>query len=340
MTVQRTSKERIQELANALCDVFDTVQKAEVALADAQEQYKLVKTCLEKTVNPDIVQIDVGGTPFHVCKSTLRAQPHSMLATLISGHFADNEGNDECFFLDRDPSLFPHVLDYLRGTDSRGNNDSGMEVDNETDAAPLPLTPHMQRALMREARYYGLDGLCQRLDSALSTPNFTELSTDIKCEPQGHIVATHAGSMTYSAGLASHGAIAHGRHSWYIRLCTTPTLIFLGFAPRDGFRLEPNRAYANSYACPNAVLFYTGNGYIYTPGTPTPLKQYYTGSRDSLKAAGTVIGAHIDMNTQHVAFTVNSQCFGLVHIAGMNKPLFPVFELMGPGSFEIWSPQL
>lgn len=92
------------------------------------------------------VKLDIGGTIFHTTRSTLLKEPGSMLEAMFSGIFPLHPDADGSFFIDRDPKHFPFILNYLR--DGRFT---------------LPKNPTDRAAVLREARYYSLDGLMRRV---------------------------------------------------------------------------------------------------------------------------------------------------------------------------------
>ncbi len=73
--------------------------------------------------------------------STLQREATSMLAVLSSNMFASEEDAEGYVFIDRDPSLFTSVLQYLR---------EGRDAMQETVLKANGL------AISRELRYYGL----------------------------------------------------------------------------------------------------------------------------------------------------------------------------------------
>jgi hypothetical protein len=73
-----------------------------------------MQTLQRLVVSPeDRVQLDVGGHLFSTSAITLR-RPGSMLSVLLSGRYQiDRTEDGVAVFLDRDGSLFPHILEYL-----------------------------------------------------------------------------------------------------------------------------------------------------------------------------------------------------------------------------------
>ena len=130
------------------------------------------------------IRLNVGGTVFETTRATLMAkQEPNFLAALASQHWA--EANQDELFIDRDPTFFGHILNYLRGV-------------------PLPVSNGNVKA---ELDFYGLKAVFAEKDKAVaakpesgairkivsifkelaSNPLFrTELHPDIICVSVSH----------------------------------------------------------------------------------------------------------------------------------------------------------
>jgi len=101
-TSEKDSKERIR----AEQDKFDV----------AKERFDKMKAEVEvraKAVAGEIVRLNVGGAIFSASMDTFMSSPDSFFyAMLGSDLWVRNERGE--YFIDRDPSLFPHVMTYLR----------------------------------------------------------------------------------------------------------------------------------------------------------------------------------------------------------------------------------
>ena len=89
------------------------------------------------------VRIDVGGTVFSTSEETLRVHPY--FSRLLDEKVYDTD----TLFVDRDPTHFRTVLNYLRGS------------------AVLPVSLHSLRELRQEADFYSLTVLVARVDELL-----------------------------------------------------------------------------------------------------------------------------------------------------------------------------
>lgn len=108
-----------------------------------------------RTSRPDRVTLDVGGRKFVTLASTL--DESTFLSSIVSERWDHDRQPDGSYFVDANPNLFDHVLDYLR----RGCMPLFWDVDKGHDFARY-------KALRQEADYYGIP----RLERWLSEHSF------------------------------------------------------------------------------------------------------------------------------------------------------------------------
>jgi hypothetical protein len=60
------------------------------------------------------IDLNVGGQLFSTSLTTLLSEPNSILAAMFSGRFETPKDNNGCVFLDRDPTYFRDILNWLR----------------------------------------------------------------------------------------------------------------------------------------------------------------------------------------------------------------------------------
>ncbi|KAG2233889.1 hypothetical protein INT48_005230 [Thamnidium elegans] len=81
---------------------------------------------------------------FETSQSTLGRDTNSLLATMFSGRHPISAESDGSYFIDRDPSHFRLVLNYLR----------------DLRIPPTVLQDvKIRQELLQEAKYYRIDGL-------------------------------------------------------------------------------------------------------------------------------------------------------------------------------------
>ena len=65
-------------------------------------------------MSDSIIRLNVGGVYYTTTKATLCRHPDSMLGAMFNGSMPTTIDEDGRYFIDRDGSLFLHVLNYLR----------------------------------------------------------------------------------------------------------------------------------------------------------------------------------------------------------------------------------
>ncbi|EDW67635.1 BTB/POZ domain-containing protein KCTD3 [Drosophila virilis] len=96
------------------------------------------------SASSDLVNLNVGGQRFSTSRQTLTWIPDTFFTALLSGRISSLRDEHNAIFIDRDPTLFSIILNYLRTKDIDIKN---CEI----------------RALRHEAEYYGITPLTKRL---------------------------------------------------------------------------------------------------------------------------------------------------------------------------------
>ncbi|XP_017005067.2 BTB/POZ domain-containing protein KCTD3 [Drosophila takahashii] len=96
------------------------------------------------STSSDLVNLNVGGQRFSTSRQTLTWIPDTFFTALLSGRISSLRDEHNAIFIDRDPTLFSIILNYLRTKDIDIKN---CEI----------------RALRHEAEYYGVTPLTKRL---------------------------------------------------------------------------------------------------------------------------------------------------------------------------------
>ena len=91
------------------------------------------------------VTINVGGTLFETTINTLAADQGSMLSAMFSGRFNLEKDENGAIFIDRDPTHFRHILNFLRDG-----------VDYLKKGGLLQQPEGIVNELLQEARYYNI----------------------------------------------------------------------------------------------------------------------------------------------------------------------------------------
>ncbi|XP_077398241.1 SH3KBP1-binding protein 1 [Festucalex cinctus] len=92
----------------------------------------------------DLIHLNVGGKRFSTSRQTLTWVPDSFFSSLLSGRISTLKDETGAIFIDRDPSLFAPILNFLR----------------TKELHPRSISVHM---LMHEAEFYGITPLVRKL---------------------------------------------------------------------------------------------------------------------------------------------------------------------------------
>ncbi|XP_052387964.1 SH3KBP1-binding protein 1 [Carassius gibelio] len=92
----------------------------------------------------DIIHLNVGGKRFSTSRQTLTWVPDSFFSSLLSGRISTLKDETGAIFIDRDPTLFAPILNFLR----------------TKELHPRSIEVHL---LMHEAEFYGITPLVRKL---------------------------------------------------------------------------------------------------------------------------------------------------------------------------------
>ena len=122
---------------------------------EARDRFRQEIETLEKIhrIQETKIKLDIGGQIHTTSIQTLRRDPDSMLAAMFSGRHELSKEADGSYFIDRDGTFFRYILNFLR--------------DGSLDAGTLPNNVPALREILREAKYYQLNGMVQYLDDMI-----------------------------------------------------------------------------------------------------------------------------------------------------------------------------
>eukprot|EP01062_Namystynia_karyoxenos_P062240 TRINITY_DN55153_c0_g1_i1.p1 TRINITY_DN55153_c0_g1~~TRINITY_DN55153_c0_g1_i1.p1 ORF type:complete len:468 (+),score=161.60 TRINITY_DN55153_c0_g1_i1:81-1484(+) len=122
--------------------------------ADFEQMKKRIETVNKMSDNK--VVLNIGGTVFETSRETLTCEEGSMLEAMFSGRFhVEREDSGACF-IDRDGTSFELVLSYLR------------ERRDGVCPKELSMDPAKAERVLREANFYGLEGLERLVIASIS----------------------------------------------------------------------------------------------------------------------------------------------------------------------------
>ena len=137
--------------------VFEQVAKDRQQLEKEKKEWEEEKALMNVkfVFNGPRIILDVGGVRYSTSRTTLTKYPDSMLGAMFSGRhdLETMQCEDGSFFIDRDGTHFRHILNYLR--------------DGEEAVESFPKSTDVLMELIREAKFYQLEGLTTMLKPIL-----------------------------------------------------------------------------------------------------------------------------------------------------------------------------
>ena len=94
----------------------------------------------------DCISLNVGGKIFMTTLQTLKTDANTMLASMFSGRFDMKPRKDGSFFIDRDPTHFRFILNFLR-----------------TGEVIIPDSSTAKKELLLEAKFYNIEPMIEEL---------------------------------------------------------------------------------------------------------------------------------------------------------------------------------
>jgi len=103
-----------EELVSREKETLEQIKLAKVELQIAQVKFEAMRAKVEKqAANPsEIVYLNVGGQVFASKRETFMRDPDSFFYHLLGSDWV--KADDGTIFIDRDPTLFPYIMNYLR----------------------------------------------------------------------------------------------------------------------------------------------------------------------------------------------------------------------------------
>ncbi|XP_065841109.1 uncharacterized protein [Oscarella lobularis] len=136
-----------KEINEHLTKTQTLLETERAKLKDEREKMEHDFPILHKFTS-DPIKLNIGGQIFMTSLSTLTRDPKSMLASMFSGRFDLKPGEDGSYFIDRDPTHFCYILNYLR-----------------TGKIIFPEKKVARRRLQLEAEFFNIQAIAQLLTS-------------------------------------------------------------------------------------------------------------------------------------------------------------------------------
>lgn len=153
-----------QDLVNAATQEIANIAKAREELEAEKAEWRKVEKKLQAVQGSDErIKLDVGGKTFSTSLSTLTTKiPDSFFGAMFSGRWQEKKEEDGCFFIDRDPSVFGLIIQFLREYPY-----------NKLEGHLYALSKVQMAQLRDDAEFYQLSGLVDLLTAyVLALPSF------------------------------------------------------------------------------------------------------------------------------------------------------------------------
>ncbi|XP_062501310.1 uncharacterized protein LOC134178448 [Corticium candelabrum] len=133
------------------------------------------------------IKLDIGGFIFKTSLETLRKDTDSMLASMFSGRFDMKEQEDGSYFIDRDPTHFRFILNFLR-----------------TGKVIVPHDTIAREELLLEAEFYNIKPIIDKLNEPTDSQSAIQAmgsefssSTLMKTEDKRVLLSWLSGKMNW-----------------------------------------------------------------------------------------------------------------------------------------------
>merc|ERR1719499_1527009 len=146
----------------ALQSMHSTPPISVCSVDDANKNEKDIYRCVQNKVG-----FNVGGHRFVSTRSTLSRAPSSMLAACASGKYQGQKDELGYWFIDRDPTHFRHILNFLR---------DGTHILHSGGLLQHP--PYELRQVLIEANFYHIKQLAEAIGAHLE-----KLKENMQLEP-------------------------------------------------------------------------------------------------------------------------------------------------------------
>jgi len=236
---------------------------------------------------PSVIELNVGGKSFHTTLATLR-NGESMLSAMFSGRHPMLKDKNGSYFLDRDPTSFSYVLNFLRR--------------NEWN---LPDDSFIQNEVTHEAHYFGLSSPSPIVPTWSSSP-----CTSHTISNSFHTASLIEGQ--YGCLLSSDGYTC-GIHKWKLRLISRLSTCMVGVAPSTVCKSgAPNHNKNGYYINLNGGALYSG-----PPMSKNAVAHFSGGA-----GTGSIVTVSLNCDAHTLSFDVDGKSYGLAY---ENLPLVPLF---------------
>jgi len=133
-------------------DYFGNIDLRQKEIEISYKNFEILKQQFAKYDFSQKILLDIGGKVFATSIPTLTNQKSHYFTAMFSGKYSTKPNEEGTYFIDRNPTMFQFILDYLRG------EDLFLKDMNAKD----------KKLLLRDAQYYQIHELEESLSSSSS----------------------------------------------------------------------------------------------------------------------------------------------------------------------------
>jgi len=240
------------------------------------------------------IKLDVGGTIFATSLTTLTLKD-SYFVSMFSGRWELKPQEDGSYFIDRDPFVFRHILNFLRDG----------QIDLEV------LTKAELKALTVEAKFYLLQPLIDLLEPQLfpiqictTTSNTLPLQF-LPASPytlsKNNKCATLFTNANTVVSIFGNIKVSSGSHSWKVKILKMTTSIMVGVVPSDADNMK--------------VLYNTKGWYFHcfdsTLYSTSPTNSNKAYSKTGRLADRSIVTVNLNVDSKTISYIINGTNYGV-----------------------------
>jgi len=269
---------------------------------------------LKNSQYPKALKLNIGGTPFFTSLSTLMSIKGTYFEVMVSEKWKAQKLEDGSYFIDRDPTVFRFILNFLR--------DGELDIEFRSKEE--------LKLIIKEAKFYQIQPLIkllestpiesvvsvsrfQKQDSTTQSPKFIPgnnyaLSNDDKC------AAKIGKEIGWDCNVLGNIIVNSGIHLWKVKIIKSKfSNIMIGVVPSDA-----NVSHKDIYT--KCGYFIKAHNSKLFSGPP------YNYNNNPFCNAGrlldeTIITIKLDFNERTISFIINGTDYGVAYNDFLDKEL-------------------
>ena len=258
----------------------------------------------------DMLSLNVGGTTFTTLTQTLLKIPDTYFSALVSGRWnksINNASASRAIFIDRDPSMFAHILNYMRAFPKRY-------------MGAMSLSQAKQRQLEDECDFFGVPQLMDDIRLFDNENMWSKLMMHKRLHNKQRRLLFK--TSVHGTSLETFHEMCDN-HSGIVVLATLPDNTIIGAYSSLCISSSANRAYWKEDCTVFLFIYKQGNFELRKLLVDANKKTIFTGT----KTTSIAIGTDFDIGTSLVT----------LYSSPSNFASLPVFKETALKDLEVWS---